>query len=70
MDTRKILDLRAKSKMTNAMPVEDRRTHPKLRPKAATFPITPTTPITPRPPIQKFSRLQFPLKIFDFPTFI
>lgn len=59
MDTRKILDLHAKSKITNAMPGTEGPIQ-KLRPKAATFPITPTTPITPRPPIQKFSRLQFP----------
>lgn len=63
MDTRKILDLHAKSKITNAMPGTEGPIQ-KLRPKAATFPITPTTPI------QKFSRLQFPLKTFDFPTFI
>ena len=53
MDTRKILDLHAKSKITNAMPGTEGPIQ-KLRPKAATFPITPTTPI------QKFSRLQFP----------
>ncbi len=53
MDTRKILDLHAKSKITNAMPGTEGPIQ-KLRPKAATF------PITPRPPIQKFSRLQFP----------
>ena len=70
MDTRKILDLRAKSKITNAMPVEDRRTHPKTAAKGRHFPDYPDHPDYPETPDSKVFPPAVSLKIFDFPTFI